>query len=282
VTAIRPLLLTLLLASLAGIAPSCSSESSTTEAVEARHLYLDLMKLTLTDLIYENDPRIRARLQADPSFWKAVLSGETYGYPARAHTMIGLARLENIQTLVEDILARDVPGDLIEAGAWRGGATIFMRAVLAAHGNTTRTVWVADSFEGLPPPNPEKYEADAGLDLHEVDELAVSREEVERNFERYGLLDDQVRFLKGWFKDTLPEAPIERLAILRLDADLYESTMDAIVPLYPKLASGGYVIVDDYKIIPACQKAIDDYRREHGITAEIHDIDWNGVYWQKE
>jgi hypothetical protein len=58
--------------------------------------------------------------------------------------------------------------------------------------------------------------------------------------------------------------------------------MDAIVPLYPKLASGGYVIVDDYKIIPACRKAIDDYRREHGITAEIRDIDWNGVYWQKE
>ncbi len=121
-----------------------------------------------------------------------------------------------------------------------------MLAILAANGDTERTVWVADSFEGLPPPNPEEYPADAGLNFHEVDELAVSREEVERNFERFGLLDDQVRFLKGWFKDTLPGAPIEQLAILRLDADLYESTMDALVPLYPKVASGGYVIVDDY------------------------------------
>ncbi len=156
-----------------------------------------------------------------------------------------------------------------------------MRAILAANGDTERTVWVADSFEGLPPPNPEEYPADAGLNFHEVDELAVSREEVERNFERFGLLDDQVRFLKGWFKDTLPGAPIEQLAVLRLDADLYESTMDALVPLYPKVASGGYVIIDDYKVIAACKKAVDDYRAQHGITERIVDIDWNGAYWKK-
>lgn len=255
--------------------------NSQAETARLRQQYLDLMKWTLTDLIYENHPKMRARLSADVSFWRAVLQGEKYGYPRRAHTMIGLARLSNIQTLVEDVLARGVPGDLIEAGAWRGGATIFMRAVLKAHGVTDRSVWVADSFEGLPPPNPEEYPADEGLNLNTIEDLAVSLEEVTSNFERYGLLDDQVRFVKGWFKDTLHTAGIRQLAVFRVDADLYESTMDALVPLYPKVSSGGYVIVDDYKIIPACKKAVDDYRAKHGITAPLEHIDWNAVYWQK-
>ena len=127
----------------------------------------------------------------------------------------------------------------------------------------------------------EKYPADAGSKLHERVELAISIDEVKRNFERYGLLDDQVRFLKGWFKDALHKAPIEKLAVLRLDGDLYESTMDALVPLYPKLSIGGYVIVDDYGAVVGCKKAIDEYRAEHGITDRIQAIDWGGIYWQK-
>ncbi len=250
------------------------------ELTRARSLYLDLMVQTLTDLIYENHPLVRRQLSGEQSL-SDVLQGEVYDYPKRAHTMIGVLRLENIRTLVEDVLARGVPGDLLEAGAWRGGATIFMRAILEAHGVHDRSVWVADSFEGLPPANPEKYPADEGMKLNEIEVLAVSVEEVERNFERYGLLGDQVKFLKGWFKDTLHIAPIEQLAVLRLDGDLYESTMDTLVPLYPKVASGGYVIVDDYRIIPQCQKAVDDYRAKHGIDAPLVEIDWNGVYWQK-
>lgn len=250
------------------------------ELTRARSLYLDLMVQTLTDLIYENHPLARRQLSAEQTL-SDVLQGEDYDYPKRAHTMIGVLRLENIRTLVEDVLARGVPGDLLEAGAWRGGATIFMRAILEAHGVHDRNVWVADSFEGLPPANPEKYPADEGMKLNEIEVLAVSVEEVKLNFERYGLLGDQVKFLKGWFKDTLHVAPIKQLAVLRLDGDLYESTMDTLVPLYPKVASGGYVIVDDYRIIPQCQKAVDDYRAKHGIDAPLVEIDWNGVYWQK-
>jgi len=251
------------------------------EAERVRDLYLDLMKKTLTDLIYEDDPDLRAMLAGDLSFWRDALRGTWHGYPERAHTMVGLARLDNVERLMEDVLAQGVPGDFIEAGAWRGGATIFMRAVLEAHGVRDRTVWVADSFQGLPPPNPEEFPADEGLDLSGVPELAASREQVVRNFERYGLLDDQVRFLEGWFSETLPGAPIETLAVLRVDADLYESTMDALRPLYPKVAPGGYVIIDDYGSIAACKKAVEDFRAEHGIEAPLHEIDWTGVYWQK-
>ena len=139
--------------------------------------------------------------------------------------------------------------------------------------------------KGCQPPNPDKYPGDEGLDLSGHLELAVGVEQVKANFARYGLLDDKVRFLVGWFKDTLPAAPIEQLALVRLDGDLYESTMDAIVALYPKLSVGGYLIVDDYGVpafSKACRQAIIDYRAAHDIAEPIHEIDWSGVYWRRE
>ncbi len=201
--------------------------------------------------------------------------------PSDAETMIGLKHLDNLQNCIVDVLKRDVPGDLIEAGAWRGGATIFMRAVLEAYGDTERNVWVADSFEGLPKPNEEAYPADAGDEHWRFAHLAVSVSQVRENFARYGLLDDRVRFLKGWFKDTLPSAPIEKLAVLRIDGDMYGSTMEVLRALYPKLSAGGYLIVDDYGAVPGCKKAVEDFRAENAIVEEMKQIDWTGVYWQK-
>jgi O-methyltransferase len=201
-------------------------------------------------------------------------------WPATAETMIGLFRLQNLQECITDLLQRGVPGDLIETGVWRGGACIFMRAVLKAFGDTTRTVWLADSFQGLPRPDPTTYPPDRGDMLWAVQELAVSIETVKANFERYGLLDDQVRFLPGWFRDTLPTAPIGQLALLRLDGDMYESTMVALRSLYPKVSPGGYVIVDDYGAIVSCRQAVTDFRTEFAIHNELRQIDWTGVFWQ--
>ena len=201
-------------------------------------------------------------------------------WPLEAETMIGLNRLDNLQSCVTDVLRRQVPGDLIETGVWRGGASIFMRAVLKVYGDTTRTVWVADSFQGLPPPDPERYPADKGDRLWTFAQLAIPLEEVKANFAKYGLLDDQVRFLAGWFRDTLPTIAAERFAILRLDGDLYESTMDALRNLYPKLSVGGYVIIDDYAIA-GCKAAVEDFRAEHNITDKLEPIDWTGAFWQR-
>jgi O-methyltransferase len=257
--------------------PSNSAEA-THAAPAARELYLELMKACLTNVIYPDDNIIGGGLR--PFNAQARETGRDW--PERGHTMVGAKRLDNVQFCVEDVLARGVPGDFIETGIWRGGVAILMRAVLKAHGVTDRVVWAADSFEGLPPPNAEKYPLDAPLKLHRYKQLAVSLEEVQENFRRYGLLDEQVRFLKGWFRDTLPTAPIERLAVLRLDGDLYESTMDALSSLYPKLELGGYVIVDDYNDIAACRQAVTDYRSQLGIRGEIVKVDWTGVYWKKQ
>ena len=172
------------------------------------------------------------------------------------------------------VLKEDVPGDLVETGVWRGGASIFMRAVLAAYQDTTRKVWCADSFRGLPTPDVGSYPADKIAQWHTRPELAISLEVVKKNFARYGMLDTQVEFLEGWFKDTLPNAPIGRCAVIRLDGDMYESTMDALNCLYGKLSPGGFLIVDDYGIPEdTCRRAIHDFRQAHGIRESIVDID---------
>lgn len=210
-------------------------------------------------------------------------------YPPHAETMIGSARLDNLQELATRVIAEDVPGDLVETGIWRGGAVVLMRAVLAAYGDEQRQVWACDSFEGLPEPDVERYPIDDTMTIadptvkHLMDRvLAVPVEQVQESFQRYGLLDHRVHFVKGWFGLTLPVAPIESISLLRLDGDLYESTMDAIVNLEPKVSPGGFVIVDDYSSVEACQQAVDEYRDSRGIKSPIHAIDWTGIWWRKE
>jgi O-methyltransferase len=284
--------------------PRFEKSISTTDAAE---LYLDLMKRALLNWFHVTTETTVVRPSSLPK--KALqaaarkaghdivrrpkdVSVETLeanrlegrDWPGTATTMIGLARLNNLQQCAERVLRDGVPGDFIETGVWRGGACIFMRAILKAHGVTDRSIWVADSFAGVPAPNPEKYPADVPTEFYSqfftADALAVSMEQVQENFRRYGLLDEQVRFLKGWFSETLASAPIESLAVARLDGDLYESTMDALVALYPKLSPGGFLIIDDY-CLPNCVKAVQDYRSRHGITDEIIPIDWSAIYWRK-
>lgn len=212
--------------------------------------------------------------------YDATLREYGWDWPSKAHTMIGLKRLDNIRVLMENIINNNIPGDFIETGVWRGGACILMRAVLDAYEIYDRKIWLADSFEGLPLPDEIKYPADAGDKFHTYSELKVSLDEVKQNFSKYGLLDDQVQFIKGWFKDTLAEAPIKQLALLRLDGDMYESTMDALSALYDKVSVGGYVIVDDYHVVSGCKTAIHDFLSERGLSPTLEEIDGVGVYWK--
>jgi O-methyltransferase len=203
-----------------------------------------------------------------------------YDWPLFGYTMTGQKRLDALQSCIEEILDADVEGDFIETVVWRGGSAIFMRAILSAHNVTNRVVWCADSFEGMPAPK----EVDRGIewfsDFSDRTYMCVSLEQVKKNFARFQLLDDQVRFLKGWFCDTLPNAPVERLAMLRMDGDLYESTRDALFNLYHKISHGGYVIVDDYYSWKGCRTAVDEFRKDHNITAKIKKIDGHAILWK--
>jgi O-methyltransferase len=248
--------------------------------------YLDLLKLSLVDLL--GHETLTARRLVGGGVAIMPLPEEERGdrwrgrdWPANAMTMVGMLRLNNIQECVERVIADDVPGDLIETGVWRGGASILMRAVLRAHGVSDRKVFAADSFEGLPEPSVEDYPVDARSRLYRENFLASSLDEVKRNFERYGLLDNQVEFVQGWFNETLPGLRDRQWSVLRLDGDMYESTMVALESLYPSLSPGGFLIVDDFHL-DTCKKAVEDFRAGNDITEEIERIDWAGVYWRKK
>ena len=146
-----------------------------------------------------------------------------------------------------------------------------------AYGDTKRKVFVADSFKGLPKP---EMKQDSGSHFHEFPFLSVSRREVEENFRKYDLLDSQVVFLEGLFKDTLPGVPIDKLSVLRLDGDMYASTWDALVNLYPKLSKGGFCIIDDWTLT-GCRQAVEDYRNQFNITSLPISIDKFSIYWRK-
>ena len=143
-------------------------------------------------------------------------------WPLVGYTMTGRTRLDALHVCVENILKDNVAGDFIETGVWRGGSVILMRAILRAHNISDRIVWCADSFEGMPVPKEADRQISSEADFSDRGYLSVSLDQVKQNFVRFGLLDEQVRFLKGWFCDTLPAAPIRQLALLRLDGDLYD------------------------------------------------------------
>jgi O-methyltransferase len=248
--------------------------------------YIDLLKLSLIDLLGSStlravvQPGGAVRIEQVPESERGErLVGRDW--PAQGTTMIGLARLTNLQFCIETILKDDVPGDVIEAGVWRGGAAIFMRALLDLNGATERLVWAADSFAGLPVPDPATYPADRGDAHHEIGFLAVTLDDVRRNFSRYDIPTTGVRFVEGWFRDTLPALRDNQWSLIRLDGDMYESTMIGLENLYWGVSPGGFVVVDDYGAVAGCKRAVDDFRQQHGIHEELEWIDWTGVMWRK-
>jgi hypothetical protein len=247
-------------------------------------MYIELLKNCLLDNIYSSEIMQVTKIEDIEKIGQDAdidMINNGYYFPKRAHTMIGMKRLTNIEECIKNILKENIEGDFIETGVWRGGATIFM-AGLNKYFNLNRKIFVADSFEGLPPPDP-KYIEDKDDNLYKIKWLAIDIEEVQNNFKKYNLLDDNVIFIKGFFENSLKNASINKLALLRLDGDMYSSTIQVLEELYDKVSIGGYIIIDDYGCTAvACKKAVDDFRNKRNITTEIQKIDWHGVFWKKE
>ncbi len=270
---------------------------------DVRSAYIDLLEKALTYALWSEPPQLLSQLPRLRSRHKILKMidklispfggrvalpfnaaeqdrAEGKIWPLQAQTMIGNYRLANVRMAVETIISEKIPGDLIETGVWRGGTCIYMRGILNAYGEIKRKILVADSFAGLPKPDAGKYPADAGDKHFEYANLAISRQTVEDNFRKYDLLDDQVEFIEGFFEDTLHHLKTESFAVIRLDGDMYSSTIQALDVLYPKLSMGGFCIIDDYGLT-GCKKAVDDYRAKHAIKDEMIKVDWTGMYWRK-
>ena len=258
-------------------------------------IYLDLLKQSLTrslDREHFRRPPVNNKTSARRLRSTAYRAVDTLLSPLNlalvqktrtsrtGETMVGIGALDNVQELVVKVCEDGVPGDLVETGIWRGGTVIFMRALLRVLGEDARSVWGFDSFEGLPRPDPARFPADEGDRLWSYS-LDVSIDEVRENLRRYNMLDDRVHLVKGWFRDTIPTAEVGTIAVLRLDGDMYESTIQVLDGLYGRVAPGGYVIIDDYRAMPRCDQAVHDFRRNNGVRDTLVELPGNGAYWRK-
>ena len=244
-----------------------------------RRAYLELLKLALCDLTGATTVSV-GKLE-DGSVASRELAGADLrlraagmDWPRQGLTMVGLNRLDDLQARVESVVRDGVDGDLIEAGAWRGGASILMRATLDTLDALDRELWVADSFQGFPEPDRQKG-------LSAADYLAVSLEEVKSNFARFGL-EHGVTFVPGFFEDTMSELAGRRWAVVRLDGDTYEATWLTLHSLYPSLSVGGHLIVDDYGALEECRRAVDEFRARYGIEEPLERVDWTCVGWRRQ
>jgi O-methyltransferase len=277
-------------------------------AAGLRRRYLDVLKRALVNSLYAEDAlrlelawsgALSGELLADqrllrdvryerPRAYRDLIEVKRVGGLARtfgarlSHTMIGLSGLDNLERCAARVFADGIPGDFLEAGVCHGGAAIFLRALQVAYGEDRRCTWVADSFAGVPPPT-HPVDREHELDLSEPQQpwMAADLQAVRDNFETYGLLSDRVRFLPGLFAETLPTAPVDQLAILRLDGDLYASTRDTLVAMYDRVAPGGFVIIDDYGALEPCRLAVDEFLAERGLDVELHQVDGTRVCWRK-
>eukprot|EP00802_Teleaulax_amphioxeia_P006405 Tamp_06409.p1 GENE.Tamp_06409~~Tamp_06409.p1 ORF type:complete len:492 (+),score=79.04 Tamp_06409:1203-2678(+) len=227
--------------------------------------YLHLIKAALLDSLYAKDR-----------------AGETQ---VVARSMVGLQGLSDLQTFVEVILGQEVEGDLVETGVWQGGSCILMAAVLRANNDRKRKVWVMDSFEGCPEPDAESFPQDANDKHHTFKNLQVSVHKVTSNFADFGLESDQIELVRGWFHDSVFSdrvQAIEKLALLRLDGDLYQSTIEVLRGLYYKVAVGGFVVVDDWRLDGMqARSAVIDFHRECEIQETIH-VGQDGLAWWRK
>lgn len=243
-------------------------------------LYLELLKDSLLGNIDGNQNHINEKGEIINKVTKEDIDEGRY-WPEKALTMIGRKRLNNIQFCIEFIIKYNIEGDLIECGVWRGGATIFMKGVLKTYEDLKRKIFVADSFKGLPKPD-VKYIDDKTSEYHNIKILSVSKEDVTNNFKKYNLLDDNIIFIKGFFEYSLKEeTQINKISLLRIDCDMYSSTTQVLEELYDKVSEGGFIIIDDYCLIPVF-KAVNDFRIKRNIVDIMHQVDQSCLFWQKQ
>jgi hypothetical protein len=256
-----------------------SQVTALTEAAIERERQLQQRRETNYQLLMIHQNRLAEFKDLDPEFPGLYER-------CRLFTMTSIERLHALYQSVEYICASGLEGDFAECGVWQGGSCMLMALALMRHRSTGRQLWMFDTFAGHPEPD-----AELDIDLwgnraidewrrHQAEETAgkwgvASLPAVRDNLASTGYPEDRLRFIKGMVEDTIPKNVPDSLAILRLDTDWYESTKVALVHFYPRLVSGGVMIVDDYGHYRGQRQAVDEYLRELGESPLLHRVDYS-------
>lgn len=184
---------------------------------------------------------------------------------------------------IEYVVNNNVPGDIVECGVWNGGSMLLAAMSLMHFGDTSRTLYLYDTFEGMPEPNAELDKSWDGYSAHEQWRLSVAEkgswgfggsvEMVRQVMMKSGYPPEQIVFVKGMVEDTIPGVAPKHAALLRLDTDLYQSTYHELVHLYPRLVRGGVLILDDYGYFQGAKTATDQYIAENNLSLLLNRID---------
>ena len=186
----------------------------------------------------------------------------------KPYTMTSVEALFALYTAMNYVLDRNIPGDIVECGVWRGGSALLAALVLKMRGVKNRKLYLYDTFEGMPAPTEfdvDKY-GRTGLEMMEqygddVGWCYASLEDVQKAFSEHNF-EFEIEFVQGDVMETLKKTQPETISVLRLDTDWYESTALEFELLYPRLSTGGVLIIDDYGVWAGSRKATDDYFRE--------------------
>jgi O-methyltransferase len=198
------------------------------------------------------------------------------------YSMVTSKNLISLYNLVQKVDALDLPGDIVECGVWNGGSSALM-GVAHRDGKTSkrqRAIWLFDSFRGLPPPSEKDGAVEQQYYFEGLNKGAMDN--VKKVFERLNVALDDVHIVPGWFNQTLPNAMINDVAILHIDADWYDSVKTVLDALYHRVVPGGFVILDDYGYWEGCERALNDYFAEHAIkNVVLQRADRIGAFFQK-
>lgn len=205
-----------------------------------------------------------------------------------AYTLTGPERLFNLIEAVRHVERHGISGDIVECGVWRGGSMMAVAMTLLRLGNSNRHLHLLDTFEGMPAPDHDRdvslqgksavpeWEGQKNADGTGSTWCYASLDEVRAALDSTGYPSSQLHFVKGLVEDTLPEAAPERISILRLDTDFYESTRHELNHLFPLLEHGGVLILDDYDYWGGARQAVDEYLAEHEIRLLLGRIGGGG------
>lgn len=197
------------------------------------------------------------------------------------YTMTSPERIAAVCQAVDHLERFHIAGDIVECGVWRGGSTMAAALTLAQHNSLSRTLYLFDTFEGMPPPTAHDTEHGTGRSAADIlatkEEIFVAKatlDGVQRNLAITKYPSDRIVFIPGKVEDTIPLRAPTTIALLRLDTDWYESTKHELVELWPRLVSRGILIIDDYGHWSGARKAVDEYF--DGMPVFLHRIDYTG------